>query len=185
MAATVDIKALIDRVRAGDRAAYAEVVKHYERPLFGFLGRMGLTQAHAEEVAQETFLRAWRNLGDYDAQRAAFSTWLFTMARNLALNELACASNRYELVMGDEIAELACQLPQPLALLLESERKRLLQAALRQLPLADRSALALAYTADLDLAAVARIEGSTTGAIKTRLHRAKQKLRELLEAKHG
>ena len=184
MALTVDIKAIIDRIRAGDRAAFAELLKRYERPLFGFLGRMGLAQAHAEEIAQETFLRAWRNLGDYDAQRAAFSTWLFTLARNLALNELASAAQRYEVAMGDATPDVACQRPQPLTLLVEREQKLLLQAAVRKLPLADRSALALAYVDDLGLAAIARIDGSTTGAIKTRLHRAKRKLRELLEANH-
>jgi RNA polymerase sigma-70 factor (ECF subfamily) len=161
------------------------VLKRYERPLFGFLGRMGLTQAHAEEVAQESFLQAWRKLGDYDPQRAEFSTWLFTLARNLALNELARTSSRREVMMGEDIPDIACHRPQPLALLIAVEQKQLLQAALRQLPLADRSALALAYLDDLDMAAVAEIEGCSTGAIKTRLHRAKRKLRELLEATHG
>ena len=181
----MDIKALINRIQAGDTAAFAEVVKHYERPLFGFLGRMGLTQGHAEEIAQEALVRVWRNFANYDAQRAEFSTWLFSLARNLALNELARASNRYEVMTGDEFPEMACQRPQPLALLLADEQRQLLQAALRKLPPADRSALALAYIEDLDLAAIARIEGCSTGAIKTRLHRAKRKLRELLEANHG
>jgi RNA polymerase sigma-70 factor (ECF subfamily) len=185
MAGDMDIAALIERIRAGERTAFAELLRRHQRPLFGFLGRMGLTQGHAEEVAQETFLRAWRNLGDYNPQRAAFSTWLFTLARNLAINELARAAHRSEVAMGDELPEAACQRPGPLAALLQGERKRQLHEALQRLPLADRSALALAYIEDLELADVARIEGCSTGAIKTRLHRAKRKLRELLEANHG
>jgi RNA polymerase sigma-70 factor (ECF subfamily) len=185
MAEPIDITAIIERIRAGEKTAFAELLHRFQRPLFGFLGRMGLAQGPAEEVAQETFLRAWRNLGDYDRQRGEFSTWLYALARNLAINELARASHRHETAMGDEVPDAACDRPQPLASLLMDERRRQLHDALRRLPLEDRSALALAYNDDLALADVARIEGCSTGAIKTRLHRAKRKLRELLEVHHG
>jgi RNA polymerase sigma-70 factor (ECF subfamily) len=58
----VDIEPVLKRIAAGDRQAFADVVRHYQPPLFGFLGRMGLDQSHAEELAQEAFLRAWMNL---------------------------------------------------------------------------------------------------------------------------
>lgn len=96
MGLDVDIKPLIERIRNGDRQAFGQVVIFYRGPLFGFLGRLGLNQSHAEEIAQETFLQAWKRLGSYDPHLAAFSTWLFTIARNLALNELSRAANRYE-----------------------------------------------------------------------------------------
>jgi RNA polymerase sigma-70 factor (ECF subfamily) len=185
MAEHIDIAAIIERIRAGERTAFAELLHRFQRPLFSFLGRMGLAQGPAEEVAQETFLRAWRKLGDYDPQRGEFSTWLFTLARNLAINELTRASHRNEVAMGDDVPDAACDRAQPLASLLQDERKRHLHEALRRLPLDDRSALALAYNDDLALADVARIEGCSEGAVKTRLHRAKRKLRELLEAHHG
>ena len=86
----VDIPHVIKRVRDGDRSAFAELVAHYQRPLFGYLGRMGQSQAAAEDLAQETFLRAWTSLGSYDPARAAFSTWLFTIARNLLQRNVSC-----------------------------------------------------------------------------------------------
>jgi RNA polymerase sigma-70 factor (ECF subfamily) len=181
----VNIQTIIDSIRAGDRGAFAALVRRYQGPLFGFLGRMGLSQGQAEELAQESFLRAWSHLGDYDARRAEFSTWLFTLARNLALNELDRAAQRHEFAAGDELPDAECPRPQPLVEMLEAERSRQLQAALRQLPPRDRSTIALAYLEELDLAAVAAIEGCSTGAVKTRLHRARGRLRQLLEADHG
>jgi len=158
----VDIEAIIDRIRAGDRAAFSALVRRFQNPLFSFLGRMGLAQGHAEEIAQEVFLRAWRHLGEFDRRRGAFSTWLFTLARNLALNELQRPANRHELAGVGELSEMSCARPLPLAGLLREERARLLQAAVRQLPPGDRSVLALAYVAELDQAAIARIEGCST-----------------------
>ncbi|WP_322628883.1 RNA polymerase sigma factor [Halothiobacillus sp.] len=176
----MDINGLVERSISGDHDAFAVVLRHFQRPLFGFLGRMGFSQAQAEDLAQETFLRAWQKLGDYDPQRAAFSTWLFTLARNRALNELNRPAVRHEILMGDDLPDHPSTQPVPLNQWLIHEQNQLLQAALRQLPLADRSVLALAYIEDLDLSAIGRIEGVSTGAIKTRLHRARQKLRELL-----
>ena len=73
----------------GDPVAFGELVTRYQHSLFGFLGRMGLEPAVCEELAQETFLRAWVNRASYDAGKAAVSTWLFTIARNLALSHLS------------------------------------------------------------------------------------------------
>lgn len=177
----MDINLLLRRIDRGDRSAFAELVEHFQRPLFGYLGRMGLRQGQAEEVAQETFLRAWQRLGDYDQARAAFSTWLFTIARNLAINELTRASSSHEQTFGEDMPEMACERGQPAQEVMNRQLRLQVQQALRMLPYDDRSALALAYYEELDMASIARIEGCTVGAIKVRLHRAKQRLRQLLE----
>ncbi len=179
----LNIELLLQRIAAGDVEAFAAVVGRYQRPLFGFLGRLGLSQAQAEELAQDTFLRAWRALGSFQPQKAAFSTWLFAIARNLAIDELNRLSRQSEVDFAHAEPELACESPQPLATMIAAENQRALQAALRQLPMTDRSALALVYSHELDLVQVARIEGCSPGAIKVRLHRARLKLRELLEQK--
>jgi len=176
----VDIKTILRRIENGDRSAFAAVVRHFQHPLFGYLGRLGLAQAVAEEIAQETFIRVWKQLNDYDASRAEFSTWLFTIARNLALHELKRAANKYE-VVNDEASSDAAGGHNPSDALDHVQTRQALLDALRRLPLEDRSALALAYLQEFDLATVARIEGCRPGAIKVRLHRAKQKLRQLLE----
>lgn len=177
----MDTPALITKVKSGDKLAFAKIVRHYERSVFGFLGRMGLTQAHAEDVAQEVFLRAWRSLDRFDPLQADFSTWLFTLARNVTLNEFARASFRHETTIDHDVLEPLDVRTEPLTTLLANERIDHLRAALLQLPLADRSALALAYVNGLNIASIATIEGCAIGAIKTRLHRARQNLRHQME----
>ena len=92
----MDLKPIFAALRAGDRSAYAALIRLYQGPLFGFLGRMGFSQALAEEIAQEAFLRAWQNFHQFDPSRAQFVTWLFAIARNLALTELSSPARRYE-----------------------------------------------------------------------------------------
>lgn len=92
----MNITSVLARISEGDRQAFAEVVETFQRPLFGFLGRMGLSRAVAAEIAQETFVRAWRHLEQFEPEQAQFSTWLFSIARNIALNELTRASGKHE-----------------------------------------------------------------------------------------
>ena len=181
--APLSVPAILQRIANGEQRAFAELVAMYQRPLFGFLGRMGMGQAQAEDIAQETFLRAWTHLPSFDPAQAQFGTWLFTIARNLACNALQSAAHQRE-VSGTEmeLPEVACPQPGPLQVLQLAQQQARLQAALRQLPMPDRSALALVYVHELALADVARIEGASLAAIKTRLHRAKQRLREILQS---
>jgi RNA polymerase sigma-70 factor (ECF subfamily) len=178
---SLDIPRVLARIAGGEAGAFGEIVTRYQRPLFGFLGRMGLAQAHAEDIAQDTFLRAWRHLGSFEPARAEFSTWLFTIARNAALNDRARPAARNERTAGEaESGEAVCEQPGPDEALQAARRRQRLRAALCRLDAADRTLLALAYTRDLRLDAIARIEGCTLAAIKTRLHRARRQLQEIL-----
>ena len=179
----LNLQAILQRIACGEQRAFAELVAMYQRPLFGFLGRLGMGQAQAEDIAQETFLRAWTHLPSFDPSKAHFGTWLFTIARNLAYNALQSAAHQREVNGAEmELPDPACPQPGPQQVMEQAQRQARVQAALRQLPMPDRSALALVYVHGLALADVARIEGDSLAAIKTRLHRAKQRLRELLKS---
>jgi RNA polymerase sigma-70 factor (ECF subfamily) len=191
----LDIAPILQRIAAGDRQAYAGIVAHYQRPLFAFLGRMGLARGRVEELAQDTFLRAWQHLPEYRPERAQFSTWLYTIAHRLALNELARAGHRAERTLDPQAemgepdgAETPCGADGPEAALARRRLQIQVQQALCRLSTEDRSVLALAYVHELDLAQIAVIEHSNAVAIKTRLHRARQRLRAqlspLLEQPH-
>lgn len=175
----MNIEEVLERVQAGDRQAYTGIVARFQGPLFAYLGRMGCAGAEAEELAQEAFLRAWLQLGKFDARRGAFSTWLFTIARNLALNELGRAARRRP-ESGPLLDEPPSEVLLPQAHIALEQRRARLRAALMQLPAPDRSVLALAYVGELSHADIARIEGCSTGAVKVRLHRARGRLAELL-----
>src|SRR5580698_8219261 len=79
--------ALMLRVKRGDRAAFAELVDKYKQPGMNFIFRSLRDEAEAEDLAQNVFLQVYKSRGRYK-QTAKFSTWLFTIARNLCLNEL-------------------------------------------------------------------------------------------------
>lgn len=126
---------LLARLAAGDRAAFAVVVETWQRPLAGFLGRMGLPPARVEELVQDSFVRVWLNIGQYRPAQARFSTWLYTIARRLALNELDRAAHRHEQAApagADPDApglDAACPEPGPPAQLARRRRQALQQSA--------------------------------------------------------
>lgn len=175
----------INRTAAGDHIAFGRIVKAHQGRIFGYLGRMGLDSATAEDIAQETFLRLWRNAGQFDAKLASPATWILTIARNLALTHLARPAHRVEIMDGAEPPDAACDRPQPDEALHAKQQRARLHAALERLAPADRSLLAASYIEDLGLAEIARIEGCATGAAKVRLHRARARLREMLEEDNG
>jgi RNA polymerase sigma-70 factor, ECF subfamily len=184
-ASTFDIHRVLQRVAGGDGLAFAEVVIHYQRPSFAFLGRMGMNAARAEEVAQESFLRAWQHLPSYRSEQAQFSTWLFTIARRLALNELTRPQHRHEVGTDDKTPEPASAMAGPEQTLEQRQLQEQVHAALRSLSTDDRSVMALAYTHELSAADIAVIEACSVDAVKTRLHRARQRLRLALETSKG
>ena len=181
---TIDDAALIAQVRAGQRDAFRMLVVRYQGPMFRFLATFRLSAAQREELAQEAFLRAYRNLESYDASRAAFSSWLLVIAKNLALNEMARAHRREQPLQG--LPEDSAAFSPPAgqagahAELEGAERRSLLDRALSSLPEVFRSALVFAYIHELSLENIATIENCSVGTVKSRIFRAKQMLREAL-----
>ncbi|MGB1009110.1 MAG: RNA polymerase sigma factor [Thiolinea sp.] len=173
---------LLTRIRQGDTQAFAQMVTQLQHPLFSYLGRMGLEQAVAEDIAQETFIRAWQARDRFDEERSAYSTWIFTIARRLAINELERSWRYHERAEADneQLVSDDGLLNQPHSQLQIQEVRLRLQAALNALPVHERSLLALAYINGLELADIARIEDIPTGTVKSRLHRIRSKLKTLI-----
>ena len=128
-----------------------------------------------EDVTQEAFLAAFANLSGYDSSRAAFSTWLFTIARNRCINLLK-QSRPIALNELDSIGDVTSADP-----IVSQELSQQLDRALAALPVEQRSAFVLAEIEELPYAEIARIEQTSLGTVKSRIHRAKQRLQSLLE----
>lgn len=166
---------VIRRVLDGEVESFRWLVRRYERPLFGLIRNL-VSDAHdGEDVAQEVFLTAYRRLRSYDPTQGTFSTWLLTIARNKCLNAL---KKRRPVVLDPLPERLAPRTPD--AELAEVEWFRRLDQALDALPFAQKSAFVLAEIQGRSLEEIARIEGVPVGTVKSRLGRAKEKLRSLL-----
>ena len=157
----------------GDPVAFGELVKRYQGSLFAYLGRMGLSDAICEELAQETFLRVWINREKYDPARAALSTWIFTIGRNVALNSLTRKS-----VLIENDAEVDKQAEglqtDPSQQYEQHESIVRLRQALGTLSVEDREVIAACYTPELEN--TPEILNCSAGALRTRLSRARKRL---------
>ena len=177
----MDRDADISETAKGDHLAFGRIVAAHQNRIFAYLGRIGLDGATAEDIAQETFLRVWRHAGKYNPRLGSLTTWILTIARNLALTKLSLPGRPVEMSINTETLEIASDAPLPDEQSIRLQRQQKLHVALACLSPADRSLLSSSYIDELDMAAIARIEGCSVGAAKVRLHRARQRLRQILE----
>jgi len=169
---------LIQQALQGNMDAWGEIVRRYKEAVFGVaLGILG-NPPDAEDAAQDAFIRAYENLRRYDLSRK-FSTWIFTVTANICKNKLrrerffAPLKNPGRVLGGEDPAEEVAR----------DERQTLMQQALTTLDERYREPLILYYYADMEYKDIAEALGVPEGTIKTRIHRAKQALKEWLEAR--
>jgi RNA polymerase sigma-70 factor (ECF subfamily) len=160
---------------AGEIDTYRELVEKYQKPLFAMIRNLLSYAADCEDIAQETFLAAFVHLRSYDSQSAQFSTWLFTIARNRCFNE---AKRRKPATI--ESIDPSSASRDPANRLIAEEAAAALDRALDSLPFEQKCAFVLAEIHELPLEEVARIEAAPLGTVKSRLSRAKEKLRSIL-----
>jgi RNA polymerase sigma-70 factor (ECF subfamily) len=165
----------IQRVLNGETEAFRILVKRYERPLFCMLRNLYGGAGECEDMAQETFLAAFMNLAAYDPRRGAFSTWLFTIGRNKCLNALRKkrpqALEPVPEPSEPQTQESDCN---------RNEIFRRLDRALDALPVEQRTAFVLSEIQGLSYEEIVSIEGVKLGTVKSRISRAREKLRAVL-----
>ena len=177
---------LIDRFQGGDERAFDELVRRHEQRIRSLCRYYLHDPADAADVAQETFIRAYRALPKFRPE-ANFSTWLYRIAVNLSLNCLRGQRRRRWLapisrLLHEEArqAEGAAAGTTPLQELEAAERIRRVRAALDALPEEQRTAVILHRFQGLKYQEIAEVTGSSLSAVEARLHRAKLKLTRLL-----
>ena len=171
----IEDRELVRRVVAGQTDDFRALVDRYQQRIFRFASGLLGDREEAEDVTQEAFLAAFANLSGYDSSRASFSTWLFTIARNRC-NNLLKQSRPTALNELDSIDDASST-----DSIVRHELSQQLDRALATLPVEQRSAFILAEVEELPYAEIARIERTSLGTVKSRIHRAKQRLQSLLE----
>jgi len=182
-----DVQLMLD-VKAGDAQSFELLLQRYRTPLVNFLYRMVRNREQAEDLAQEVFLRVYRAREEY-VPSAKFTTWLFRIATNLALNSVR--DNRYHRMEtsidapitadaedGDERQfELADQRPDIEQHLVEEAKRKMIRHAIDKLPEKQRAAVLLHKYQELDYAEIAKILNCSESALKSLLFRAYETLR--------
>jgi RNA polymerase sigma factor (sigma-70 family) len=172
-------EALLAGLAAGQKDAAAAFVRRYQARVYGLVITIVRDPGTAEDVAQETFVRAWRNAGTYDARRGRVATWLLTIARNAAID--ATRVRRPEPLDPEIVAGRLQQAGGAVDVGAPPDERERVRNALTELPESQRRALFLAAYAGRTAREIGELEHAPVGTIKTRIRAAMSKLRDALE----
>lgn len=176
MDADEDLQFLL-MVRQGEPDGASELFRRYGVPVLRYADRMLGNRAEAEEVAQEVFLKLISRVDQYDG-RASVASWLFAIAANASRDRLRRTGRRATVPL-ESVAEAPSADPQADAALLLRERRDLVRKALAELSDDQREALILSRYHGLAYAEIAKALSISEGAVKTRIFRAMEKLKDV------
>jgi RNA polymerase sigma-70 factor (ECF subfamily) len=169
---------LLARARAGDLAAFEEIVRRYQRRVYGTAVRILRRHDLADEVAQEAFLRAFESLARFDLARP-FGPWICRIAANLAISHVRSPAAR-EQPLPDPAPDPPSSAPGPLERILDGEARAVLHQALDELPAEQRAVFALRVFEELSYREIAAALGIQMGTVMSRLARARERLKDAL-----
>ena len=180
----------VARLRRGDVNALSELIARYQNRLYRYLLRMVRQPAEAEDLFQQTWLKVAEKIRSFDASRN-FDAWLFTLARNLAIDHLRRIRPQSldEPLADSERGETAAdRIPSderaPFDRALAAERRTQIGTAMAKLPLIYREVLALRFEEEMKMEEIAQVTGAPLSTVKTRLRRSLEQLRQALEARY-
>ncbi len=177
--------ALMLRVKSGDIAAFEELVEIHQGPVIGTVGKMLGGYSDAEDIAQQVFVRVWKSAERYQP-KAKFTTWLFTITRNLVFNE-ARRRKRKPTVSVEEREEEShrivedVQTVSPDQNVLQAELEASVNKAIRELPEKQRMAVVLRRYEEMPYEEIGSILSISVPAVKSLLFRARAQLKDSLD----
>jgi RNA polymerase sigma-70 factor (ECF subfamily) len=181
-------RADMQRLAAGHDGALNELMERHAGPVFQFLYRMLASEEEAHDLAQETFVRVYRHCQRFD-RRAKFTTWLYTIAGNLARNEHRRRSRHPSVSLEAEDEQSGGRLEEaltsggtgPREQAEANERQQAVRAAIGSLPQDLREAVVLCEWEDLSAAEAAEVLQTSRRAVESRVYRARKLLRQKLQ----
>jgi RNA polymerase sigma-70 factor (ECF subfamily) len=172
-----DDAALVDAVRAGDAGAFEAIVERHQRSVYQVCFRFVNNHDDASDLAQETFVRAWKGLHNFKGE-SALSTWLYRIAVNVCLNRVSARRLPTEPLDADRFVDTKGETPG--ASLLREERAEAVRRAITQLPEKQRATLILRAYHEMSHQEIADVLGSSVGAVKANFFHALSNLRKIL-----
>lgn len=171
-------EAIINMVLQGDKKAYAILIERYRHFVFTLVKRIINNHEDAEELTQDVFIKAFHALGDYKGT-GKFSTWLYTIARNISLSYLR---KQKPATVSDEILTTTNGYSRDTEQALEKKnRKAVINNAINQLESSEAQVLTLFYIQEQSIEEIAMILDMNPGNVKVKLYRSRKNLKELLD----
>ena len=174
-----DDEELVSLAREGDRGAFAELLGRHGREVYGLAFRLTRSYELASDVAQETWIRAWRGLPAFRGE-AAFATWVYRIAVNTAATARRRNARHQQALIADVVEAEDHSLPQPEGRVDQIELRQRLDHALGQLPPGLRAVVVMKDVYGWSHSEISTALGISVTAAKVRLHRAHQRLQKYL-----
>ena len=172
-----DDPALVAAVQGGDRSAFDEIVERHRRAVYQVCYRFVNNHEDAADLAQETFVRAWKGIGNFKGD-AALSTWLYRIAVNVSLNRVSSRKLDVEPLDSDRFIDTTADAPG--ASLFRAERAEAVRRAIALLPEKQRATLILRAYQEMSHQEIADVLGSSVGAVKANFFHALANLKKIL-----
>ena len=179
--------AWMERVKDGDEEAFRDLIEAHQYRVIGTIGKMLGDDTEAEDIAQQVFIRVWKSAPRYEPT-AKFTTWLYTITRNLVFNELRRRRRHATQSLADgpseegrlplQVADHTAKAPD--TTMLDAEMQVAIQRAIEELPETQRMAIILRRYDDVSYEEMGEILGLSVAAVKSVLFRARTELREKL-----
>ena len=180
----------VARLRRGDLDALSDLITRYQNRLYRYLLRMVRQPSEAEDLFQQTWLRVVERIRSFDPKRS-FEAWLFTVARNLAIDHLrrvrpeSLDEPTSDAASSESAADrLTSREPAPFDRAFASERSSQVASAVAELPVMYRDVLALRFEEEMKIEEIAQVVGAPLSTVKTRLRRSLEQLRRGLETRY-
>jgi len=173
---------IISRVLGGEQALYADLVKRHQNFVFTIALRYTPNREDAEEIAQDVFVKAYRNLADFRGE-SKFSTWLYTIATTTSITFLRKKKLTVHSLDNEQVFEVADNQNSAFrANQVEQKSKvQVINEAIKMLSVDDARIISLFYQGEQSLEEIGRIIGAEPNTVKVKLHRARQRLKEKME----
>ena len=178
---------LILEYRAGTEESFKILVERYAQPLYGFAYRMTGKQELSEDIVQETFVKVWKKIGQYNAGSNTFKPWIFTIARNTIIDQLRKKKmptiSDFDSKDGYNFLTETISDPDtlPATLIAKAEQKNMIDESMQSLSAEDREILTLHYQEELTFETIGKILKKPLNTVKSRHRRALAKLKKQLE----
>jgi len=185
-----DEKLLISKSKAGDIAAFEELIEAYQKKIFNFAYRMIGNYDDAADLAQEALIRIFKSIGGFKEQ-SSFSTWIYRITTNVCLDEIRKRKNKKEYSLDEEVQvddgqlkrQVMSEDPGPDDIVEREELRSIVINAIDKLPKEQRIVITLRDIQGLSYDEIAQVLDCPDGTVKSRISRARQALKKVLSSK--